>query len=536
MTYQGLRRVAVPAQGRAVSQLKTFPAPVKGWVTAANLANAKPGQALILENFFPTQTGIQPRGGRAKQATIGTVAVERVFHYTGAGVSKLFAADETTISNITSPADPDVAPTPDVTGQTSGYYADALFTTTGGTFLVLVNGADKMQRFDGSVWLQITAASTDAITGVDTADLSHVWIYRNRMFFIEKDTLDVHYLSVDSIAGALGTKSLGGIFRRGVSLLFGATWSRDSGDGLNDLCVMVTTEGEIAIFNGSDPSGADPGDFDLVGRYDITKPLGKNVTMTAGGDLLVLTEDGIVPVSEAVTKDSAALSLSAVTRQIEPDWQTFVRARGTTPWEIAKWPSHNLAVISTPAAAEGDAEFCLVVNVETGAWTKYTNWDVRSLDVFEDRLFFGDRNGVIWEGETTGADGDDTIYCTYVGHADHLSSPGVTKTVHQMRSSFVARLPFIPKVSCSVNYTINLPTPPAVAPLTGAGWDVSLWDVGVWDDPGTDATMIQTRWTSVGVTGFAVNPQLQVSSNTPSRLDIQLVALDMLYEMAGITV
>lgn len=604
------RRVPVAAQARQAASLKSLPAPVRGWVTAANLANAKPGQALILENFFPTQVGIAPRGGRQKHATIGDDdPVERIFSYIGAS-NKLFAANETDIYDITTPADPDVTPDPAVSGQTSGYYATALFTTSGGTYLTAVNGADPLQRFDGTLWLPIGAtdvvslsydaqagnftvgqvvtgggsgatgtiirdtdagtagtllltgvsgtfvnneALTDpvtgaatanggpttagpAITGVTTSTLSHVWTYRNRLFFIRGDTLNAHYLPVDSIGGALGTRSFGGIFQRGGSLLFGATWSLDAGDGIDDKCVFVTTEGEIAIFEGADPSGSDPGDFDLVGRYDITVPMGKNVTMSAGGDLLVMTQDGIVPISAAISKDKAAISLSAVTRPIEPEWQREVRERGGTPWEVAKWPSRNMAVVSIPRPTEDDDPYCFVVNVETGAWCKYTNWDVRCLSVHsDDKLYFGNLTGEVWEGETTGADGEETIYCTYVGHADHLGSPGVHKTVHSMRSSFVSALSFAAKLSVSTDYVISVPSPPDVEPISGVGWDISEWDVGVWDVLATAAT-IRTKWVSIGRSGFAINPQLQVSSNSTAPLSAELVTLDVLYESGGVMV
>lgn len=612
MTYSGFRRMPVAGPARQNASLRSFLAPVKGWVTAANLANAKPGQALVLENWFPSETGIAPRAGRALQATIGDGdPVERLFHYTGQ-TSKLFAANETAIYDITSPVDPEVSPDPAVEGQTSGYYSSSLFTTSGGTFLTVVNGVDPLLRFDGTDWFPITenailalpydggtvaftagdtvtggtssetaeivkvvggsvtgvlwirdpsgafdddevltngaggAAVADlpspeetlapAITGVDTDKLSHVWNYRNRMFFIQGGTLKAHYLPVDSIAGTLGTRSFGGIFQRGGSLLFGATWSLDAGDGIDDKCVFVTDQGEMAIFQGSNPDGTDPGDFDLVGRYDITIPMGKNCTMSAGGDLLVLTEDGIVPVSAAINKDAAALSLSAVTRPIEPEWQREVRNRGgATPWEIAKWPSHNMAVVSVPRPSENDDAYCFVVNIETGAWCKYTNWDVRCLDVFADKLFFGALNGEVWQGETTGADGDETILCTYVGHADHLGSPGRTKTARSMRATFKSTQPFKPKLSASTDYNVTVPSPPSVEMISGVGWDLSAWDVGRWDDPSPPA-FIRTRWVSIGRTGFAFNPQIQVSSNSAVPLRVDLVAFDMTYENGGVQV
>jgi hypothetical protein len=611
VTYANLRRraAAPPAQSR--SQYDTIAAPTAGWVTAINLAKAgRKTAALKLDNFFPLQTGIRPRGGRRKVATLGDSPVERVFHFVGDNADKLFAADSTAIYDITAPADPDTAIDPAVDGLSSGYFSTQLFTTSGGTFLVAVNGADLLLLYstiDG--WVPITGTATvklaydgqsgnftvgdtvtggssgatgtilidrdagtsgvlilsdvsgtftdnealadehtgaalangtqtaagAAITGVDTDKLSHVWAYRNRLFFIEGGTLKAHYLSVDSIGGALGTRSLGGIFKNGGSLLFGATWSLDAGDGIDDKCVFVTDKGEMAVFQGSDPSGSDPGDFDLVGRYDITVPLGKNATMSAGGDLLVLAEDGMVPVSAAINKDAAALSLSAVTRPIEPEWQKQVQARSGTPWEIVKWPSRNMAVVSVPRATNTDDPYCFVVNVETGAWGRYTNWDVRSLDVFRDRLYFGDRGGLVHEGEIGGADGDTPYTAVYVGHAEHFGAPGSTKIVHSMRSVFTASVAFAAKLSVSTDYVISLPSDPNPAMATGEGWDLSKWDVGVWDAEAPPKA-VKTRWVSIGRTGFAIHPQVQIGCSATVAPDAQLVSLDILYERAGLMV
>jgi hypothetical protein len=601
----------LPAQAK--SDFTTIPAPVRGWVTALNLSQGGRKQsALVLDNWFPTQTGIRPRGGSVKHATIGEDPVERVFHFVGDGADKLFAADAAAIYDITTPADADTPPAPAVSGQSNGYYGTQLFSTSGGAFLVAVNGADLLLLYStANGFVPITGTNTSAlaydaqtgsfhigatvtggtsgatgtilrdadsgtsgtlhiaavsgtfqdnetitdgaggsatsnipsgaavvgtaITGVDTNKLSHVWAYRSRLFFIEAGTLNAHYLGPDSIGGALGTRSLGGIFRRGGSLLFGATWSRDSGDGLDDFCVFVTDKGEMAVYQGADPSGSDPGDFDLVGRYDITEPLGKNATMSAGGDLLIMTTDGIVPVSSAVSKDVAALSLSAVTRNIEPEWQAQVRLRSGTPWGITKWPSRNMAVVSLPKANDAQDPYCYVVNVETGAWCRYTGWDARSLDVFSDQLYFGDRDGVTWRGEEGGRDGDTLYTATYVGQAEHFGAPGVTKVVHAMRSTFLAAVPFNPQMSVSTDYVVSVPSPPNPAEVTGEGWDLSVWDTSVWDAPAAQPS-ISTRWVSIGRMGFAVNPQIQMSSGSAVPPDAQLVSMDMLFERGGVMV
>src|SRR5690606_4814396 len=92
------------------------------------------------------------------------------------------------------------------------------------------------------------------------------------IWFVQKDSLDVWYLPVDSISGELTLLPLGGVFGKGGNLVFGATWSQDVGDGLNALNAFVSSEGEAAVYQGSNPG--DAADWGIVGVYQTGKPMG----------------------------------------------------------------------------------------------------------------------------------------------------------------------------------------------------------------------------------------------------------------------
>lgn len=608
MTYVRGRRMPVAAPAQAHGRQTPFSGPVKGWVTAANLAAAPKNSAFILDNFFPTQRGIRPRGGSQLWATLDTeMTVQRLMNYQVPVGARLFAATPDAIYDVSTPIDPEDPVAALVSGLNSGYFSSQQITTSGGTFLEAVNGEDDLLLFDGTnfmpvagtalhalaydaqtvnfviggtltggtsgatatiiadtdagatgtLWIRaitgtfqnnetitgslggsatangVSAQIAAAITGVATSALSHVNLYRNRLYFVEKDTMNVHYLPVDSITGAVGTRAFGGVFKRGGSILFTGTWSLDAGDGVDDKIVIVTDEGELAVYQGGDPSGSDPGDFDLVGVYDIGKPTGKNCNIKAGGDLVIGTVDGLVPVSVAINKDAAALSLSAVTLPIEPEWQRQYRDRGSVPWEIVKWTTQNMAIVALPAPLPGDDLFCFVVNLETGAWCRFTGWDMQCLALFNDRLFFGTSDGRVLEGETTGRDIDLPYFPLYVGHAEHLRTPGRYKTVKSMRAAFVGSTPMSLRLSCSSDYKVTLPAYPNAPESEGdVGWDVSLWDEGLWDEGGTagDSIVSTTRWVSIGRSGFAINPQVQMTCNTAIKPDNELVSFDTIHE------
>lgn len=528
---QNFRRVPVPQQVQQRSRVKTFPSPIRGWVVNENLAVPKPAGARILENWRPTSTGVQLRGGSSRHATIGSTPVQSIMTYNAGGLLKMFAANATGIFDVTAPADPEVPPAAAV-AVTSGLYSSAQMATTGGSFLIAVNGADLLQLYDGSTWAAIDDMSTPSIANVATDALSHVWTYRNRVFFVEGGTLTAWYLPVDSIGGAAADFSLAGVFQDGGSLLLGATWSLDAGDGIDDKCVFISDLGEAAIYEGGNPSDAN--DWRLVGRYQIGRPLGKRATMRAGGDLLVATEEGVVPISAAINKDKAALSLASVSRNIAPEWSREALAR-TLPWDMVKWSAKKIAVVALPADP-GQVQCCFVVNLETGAWAKYTGWDTRCLGLHGGQVYFGTSDGRIMQAETGGSDDGASYECIAVGLFDHFDAIGPIKTIQMARATFLAGKSFEPQLTASVDYSVTLPAAPASVPddVIFNEWDSGLWDQATWD-AGT-SPMISTRWVSIGASGFTAAWQIQVTCGVTPTPDAELVSIDMTYETGGLVV
>ena len=256
------------------SQTQTFPAPKKGWIKNEGLVGGLSTGAEVLDNVFPTTQGARLRKGCALHATI-TGSVASSFTWKSGGGNKLFAASETDIYEITTPVDATVPPTASVTGLTSGDWSITNFANSAGDYIVLANGADSVRTYEGTTW------ATPTITGVASSALSQVWPFKERLYFIEGNTLSFWYLATNAIAGAATEFPLKGVFQLGGSLLFGATWSLDSGEGLDDVCVFVTTEGECAVYSGTDPSSAST--WALQGVYRMGRPLNKNAWFKAGG-------------------------------------------------------------------------------------------------------------------------------------------------------------------------------------------------------------------------------------------------------------
>lgn len=520
------RKANVPP--KPLAQTFTFPAPTLGWVLNENLATPSPAGAAVLDNWICTTKSARVRRGSAKYANLGA-AVTSLMRYSSGASEKLFATTAGGVFDITSIADAEVTPTADVTGQTAGLYSYEQFGTAGSDFLYAVNGSDAPQLYDGTSWQAVTDASAPiSITGTTTSDFSHVWSYANRLFFTRNNSMIVDYLPVDSLGGAASQFSLAGVFKRGGFVLFGATWSLDAGDGLDDKCVFVSSEGEIAVYQGTNPGNAS--DWSKVGVYDITDPISQFATMKAGGDLLIATKIGLIPVSEAINKDTAALSMSAVSARIAPYWQSQAETASQTPWQILKWPEKNIMVVSQPNNTGGGA---LVANLQTGAWSRITGWDTQCLSTFDTRGFFGAADGYVYEMEVTGADDGSAYTVAYLGQHEGLAAPGYEKTVNQMRPVFQSSTPIRPLISVATDYSLELSAAPPPATAGGvSGWDVGEWDTAVWDDVSEGAVI--GRWRSVGRTGRTVAPELQLTFDEVSPPSVELVAIDLTYDVGAV--
>lgn len=529
-------RVETQSQKPVSMQSRRFIAPVRGLVTNQPLAAPMENSAVVLENFWPTNRSIVPRGGTKLRCNIPN-AVKRLFEYQAGNKTVFFAADDENIYEFDSETPVGSTLSAVVTNQVSADYSTATMQTDGGSFLLAVNGFDKAQIFDGDDWQQLTDSSAPFdLTGVETSNLNHVWTYNNRVFFVEKATMNAWYLDVNSVAGVATKLPLSGVFNKGGSLLFGATWSSDSGSGMDDRCVFVTDQGELALFNGGNP--ADVNSWHLNGVYDIGEPIGKNAHIRVGGDLAISTKAGLIPLSAATNKDPSQLKLDALTLNIEPDWHYEIGITiAAGDWRLQKWDRMNMCVVAPPPTA-ARTNFCWALNMQTGAWTKFTGWNIGDIAVLGDVLFYGNSNGEIFQCDVGGTDNGQPFECKACFAFDDLGNPGHLKTTHAVRAFWMSSSDFGAKHQVAVDYNPKFGVPPsAVSGAQGlqSGWDVSHWDENYWASE-SGASKRYGYWGSASGQGVSLAPQIHLLSAQPSRLDCELVSFDLSYSTGGVMV
>lgn len=587
------------AQGGALPEpvpATPFPiaAPINGWVLSENLAVPLPQSARVLDNWIPTTSGIDVRGGHRLHATLDA-AVTHLAQFTGTN-ERLFATTAARVYDVTSPSAADTVPDTYVAQQTSGDWSHAMMNVAGTDWMVMVNGADVGQIYSTSTGLNpwtdegiselnydaltadfaigetvtggtsgasaeiigitVTGATTGtlklgaitsgpfqddetitsaggaatangansvatsfAVSGVATSALSHVSVYAERLWLVEQNTLKAWYLPVTSLGGTITSFSLGGVFRKGGALLCISSFSGDSGEGMDDRIVFISTEGEAAIYSGTDPAS----NFTLMGVYDIPRPLGKNSHIRAGGDLLIGTEAGIIPLTSAIQQDIAAVAGAAVSKNIAPYWQ---RKAGTLAgdWTMVKVLDDNLLIVAQP----GDADTAsLCVNLQTGAWARWTGIRTECVGLYAGDAYCGDNTGQVFQMNDGGQDGDAAYTCRYLGSFDVLGAPVVTKTALQARPIFQSASDFIPQLVFKADFDEDASSPPSSPSVTLTdGWDGGNWDEAMWDG-GAVVTRVVSDWQAQGVTGVYLAPELQITFNQASKPNVSLVSIDV---------
>lgn len=535
-----------------------FQSPVAGWISNRAMSNpaASGGAqgAAVLDNFFPNAKSATLRRGSQLYATLGEgdKPVRSLFTFKDGNIERMFGANDDAIYDLTN-IDSDnnyelatenddllVTAAGDNIGWTSTLQHVAMSGLTGGdwittqfvnpdgdVFLRGVNGADPSFIYDGNTFDTSPAITFPSGETLTSADLSYIWSYKLRLFFIQKDSLDAWYLPVDQIAGELKKFPLGGIFDLGGSLLFGASWSLDSGNsgGLSDQCIFVSTQGEVAVYQGLSP---DDQSWQLVGKYRIGEPLGKRAWIRAGGDIIVATSIGFIPLSKAIQMEYAALHMGAVSAPIEPSWNEAYLNRGKG-WTCELWPEGQMISISLPKD-ESDDDVFFVVNSSTGAWARFTNWYGTCQAVFRGNLYFGSINGRVVQAMASGLDLGAPYTGAYIPLFEDYGDPMSYKTGMNASAAIRSMTGVSEKVTSMWDFDETLPDAPSSDYVPrGSLWDVGVWGEAVWS--GRMDSIYQNKRKSISGYGRYGSVCLQITSGSVVPTDAEVISLTVTFDI-----
>jgi len=498
---------------RVTARPYTYPVGTGGWNAIDALDAMKPDECETLINFFPETTYLRLRRGYDAFSDTGTGLPVKTLAVWSNGVTALtLGASDGDWWDVSGNPGLSVG-----TGYGSDVWDTVNFSTGGTQYLIAANGVDTPQVFAG---VSFTAA-VNTIGGAPPAiTFNRVTSFNRRLFYAETETLSVWYLPVGQYQGALTEFDFGPVFAKGGYLEAIATWTRDNGfAGANEMFVAVTTEGEVAIYEGSDPAS-----WTLRARFEVGQPVsGPGCITRIGPDMVLICQDGFQPLAHYLQLGESQAQAVALSRKIGNAVTAAVNAaRYEDGWGAVLYPQGNMLIFNIPQTT-ADTFNQYVVNTLTGAWCQWTGQNAYSWAYVPGFLYFGGADGVVYVADTGTSDNGDFITAEFRGSYQYIGGPGLLKRATMAQPVFATTGNLNIAFAIDVDF-INgtLTTPPPSVPGAGA-WGTGVWGTMVWGG----GQALQRPWMSVTGLGYAMAPHFLISTNNVS---VNLLSVTVLFE------
>lgn len=529
MLYDGTAwsRIGNGTGARIVSIMPTFVAMVR--TSAAH--ELKPGAVVVLSGVTPT-------------AFNGTYSIVVVDAYTFAyGVSANHGSQASAAGSYTSDGKPG-APIATITMRYNGIVTTAtahglakkatvqVANTTprqySGTFTIGVISATQFSYVlasapDGNVGASLVGeygTSDGTIWGVDSTTLVHVNVFGNRLWFTQQHSLVACYLDLYAIGGRAYPFDLGAQFVQGGYLMGIASWNIDNTAGLNEYILFVSSQGEVVVYRGSDPTQA--ATFSISAKFRIGPPVGRRFFEKLGSDIVLLGADGLVPLSKALLTDRSQAAL-AVSAKIQPSISLDIIAYGHNfGWQPVLYPNGNKVLVNVPVSEDLESRQ-YVMSTITSAWARVTGWNAFCFCYFEKNLFFGGAD-MIGEAYVGQDDGGIAINSDIQPAYNYFDRRGVIKSFKMLRPIFITSDAFSPQVDLNVDYDGALPTStPELSFGNSTPWDKTPWDSVPWGG----SSYISRAWIGLSGQGYAATVRMRAQTKG---ISFAIESFDFMFE------
>ncbi len=389
----------------------TLPPPINGLDKVSAINQLDPLSAQDLENVYPDDGKVAVRLGFTAyyDTSAGNPAKTLTSLKLSDGTEKIIFTANTHVYELDSGVR---------TSLGSGATQDAWQSVTYNYLLFLVNGADTPFYYNGTSLAALT------FTGVTLSSLINVNTYKERLYFVEKDSGSIWYGGTKSISGALTELNLEYVMRYGGYIVAcGGFANASANQQAEDLFYALSSEGEIFFYSGSYPGDAE---WQLIARYKIGKPLGYRCCIDVENDTLLLTDRGIVSCSNLLS-GTPTTALDTLGRRIN---KIIRECAQEVPysylWTGLYWSAGGRLFIQLPESSSSSVNQYLVCNLNIPSYctysfnpgdTSYGYW--HSLGLFEGHPYAGSSDGKIAKLEDGYSDnGNEIVYDLLYGYSD----------------------------------------------------------------------------------------------------------------------
>lgn len=510
---------------RATQKQIRLPAPVGGNNTLDNVLVIGPTYTYINNNFISRPFGLEIRKGYREWLQKGASLVApagtlMTFSNPGASAVKLFAACEDINNSVYDISAPNtVLPTPlplaPPSVQTSfqagsgatypGEWSSVNYNTPTKAFLCAVLFGKGYYTFDTAAgWVKVPTKLSSGAPGAsevqfeyptgtfhDASTMMFVFSWKSRLWFLQGGTGLAWFLPVNAVYGKAGVLDLGQFMTHGGGLAYAMGWTYDSGAGMDDALVFVSNNGDMVIYQGTDPSDATK--FALKGTWFVGRvPKGRKAFCDYGGDVLIVTEYGINSVSDFVSGRLVNLEgQSSIAEKYNPtiarSVSKFINDRY---WALVNYPVEELIVLLSPVLTdETQQRVALAMSHFGKSWTTITEMEPYAATVYEGQFVFSGRDNKVYQGfygylDKSSYDatvkGSEVTGQFQTGFFDYGSGNSNKRAT---RVRILGRADGLPAyvLSMEPEYQIaQLPSVGAPALVESPLWNVAIWDRAMW--------------------------------------------------------
>lgn len=375
-------------------------------------------------------------------------------------------------------------------------------------------------------WSVTTISGTNTLTGgsLAPANLITVTVFKQRVWYVENNSMNVWYSGIQAFQGVLSLIPLGQIFKMGGYLMQMATWTVDNVSGMDDYAAFITSEGEVAIYQGYDPTQIST--WSLIGVFRIGRPIGRRCYTKVGSDIYVICADGLTPLSQAMLTDRTQTSGNLtykILNAINLDVQNYNANFG---WQVIEYPLGNKLLINVPEATNTSMHQW-VMNSVTKAWCRFKSWNANCWELQQDSLYFGGLN-TIYLADTGTNDAGIPITVDCKPAFSYFDLPGQVKRFVMARPIFQTSAAIQPNVILNVDFgDVAIPAPSFSAGGT-APWNTSPWNTTPWG--GTSPSLMVKNWLGVAGIGYVACGRLAMQLKG---IAVQWFSTDYMLEPGG---
>jgi hypothetical protein len=399
-----------------------------------------------------------------------------------------------------------------------------------GTYVITKTGANTF------TYVMATTPATNAITvgsytvlgvtGADSSTFINVNLFKNRLYFTQKNTLACWYLDVDSIAGVASPLYFGGIARSGGYLQAMGTWTIDAGQGADDYAVFVTSMGEVIVYNGTDPSSATT--WALKGVWQLGQTFSRKCFTKWAGDLLLLTQDGLVPLASALQSSRLDPRINITDKIYYPVSQAATNYYANFGWQVIYYASENMLILNIPVS-DGIEQY--VMHTITKAWARFTGIQAYCfVNSGDNDLHFGG-DGYVGTFYSGFSDNGNNITGAVQQAYSYFDTPGQLKRFTLVRP-ILQTDNGLPTVLCNISTDFQPVDNLGQVSFNPSILNTGKWDSATWDNKNWGGGLVTTKiWQGVTGLGFTGSINMTVASQG---IEFHWASTDYVMETGGV--